>query len=104
MFDLLGIAEALKSKTTRYANGAQVLEHVIAGKGNEIGFGAITEIRLFEPKGVKYVGPLPEQVQNYTSYSAGVMTEAPEPERAREFVKYLASPASKATFFSAGIE
>jgi len=34
LFDLLGIGEQLKPKTTRYANGAQVLEHVIAGKGN----------------------------------------------------------------------
>jgi molybdate transport system substrate-binding protein len=104
MFDLLGIADALKAKTTRYANGAQVMEHVIAGKGNEVGFGAITEIRLMEPKGLKYVGPLPAQVQNYTSYAAGVMTEAPAPELARDFVKYLASPASKAMFFAAGIE
>jgi len=104
MFDLLGIGDSLKSKTTRYANGAQVMEHVIAGKGNEIGFGAITEIRLMEPKGLKYVGPLPAQIQNYTSYAAGVMTEAPAPEVARDFVKYLASPASKAAFFAAGIE
>ncbi len=104
MFDLLGIAEPLKRKTTRYANGAQVMEHVIAGNGNEIGFGAITEIRLMEPKGLKYVGPLPAQIQNYTSYAAGVMTEAPTPEVARDFVKYLASPASKATFYAAGIE
>jgi molybdate transport system substrate-binding protein len=104
MFDLLGMADSLKSKTTRYANGAQVMEHVIAGKGNEVGFGAITEIRLMEPKGLKYVGPLPAQIQNYTSYAAGVMTEAPAPEVARDFVKYLASPASKATFFAAGIE
>mgnify|MGYP001271573712 CR=1 FL=1 len=104
MFDLLGIGDSLKSKTTRYANGAQVMEHVIAGTGNEIGFGAITEIRLLEPKGLKYVGPLPAQIQNYTSYSAGVLTEAPAPEVAREFVKYLATPASKAIFFAAGIE
>lgn len=104
MFDLLGIADSLKAKTTRYANGAQVLEHVIAGKGNEVGFGAITEIRLFESRGLNYVGPLPAQIQNYTSYSAGVLSDAPTPEVARDFVKYLATPASKAAFFAAGIE
>jgi len=104
LFDLLGIGEQLKPKTTRYANGAQVLEHVIAGKGNEIGFAAITEIRLFEPKGLKYVGPLPAQVQNYTAYAAGVMTDAPTPDVAKEFVRFLGTPAAKAIFSSAGID
>jgi molybdate transport system substrate-binding protein len=104
LFDLLGLADQLKSKTTRYANGAQVLEHLIGGKGYEFGFGAITEIKLFEPKGLKLVGPLPEQVQNYTSYSAGVMTEAPTVDVAREFLRWLNTPTAKAIFFAAGIE
>jgi molybdate transport system substrate-binding protein len=104
LFDLLGIAEQLKTKTTRYAKSAQVLEHVIGGKGNEIGFGAITEIRQFEPKGLRLVGPLPEQVQNSTAYSAAVITDAPTVEIARDFVRYLGAPAAKATFAAAGID
>src|SRR5439155_9993697 len=104
LFDLLGIAEQLKTKTTRYVSSAQVLEHVIGGKGIEIGFGAITEIRQFEPKGLKLVGPLPEQVQNSTAYSAAVITEAPEAEVARDFVLYLGTPAAKAFFSAAGID
>jgi molybdate transport system substrate-binding protein len=102
LFDLMGIAEQLKAKTTRYANGAQVLEHVIGGKGNEIGFGAITEIRLFEPRGLRFVGPLPAQIQNYTTYAAGVMNDAQD--AATDFVRYLASPAAKQTFAAAGID
>jgi molybdate transport system substrate-binding protein len=104
LLDLLGIGEQLMRKTTRYANGAQVLEHVIAGQGNELGFGAITEIRLFEAKGLKYVGPLPAQVQNYTAYAAGVMSDAPTPDVAKEFVRFLGTPAAKAIFSSAGID
>ena len=104
LFDLLGIAEPLRMKTTRYANSAQVLEHVIGGKGIEIGFGTITEIRQFEPKGLRLVGPLPEQVQNSTAYSAAVLTEAPEVEIARDFVRYLGTPAAKAAFSAAGID
>ncbi|HZE12052.1 MAG TPA: substrate-binding domain-containing protein, partial [Burkholderiales bacterium] len=69
-----------------------------------IGFGTITEIRQFEPKGLKLVGPLPEQVQNSTAYSAAVITEAPEAEVARDFVHYIATPAAKAFFSAAGIE
>lgn len=104
LFDLLGIGEQLKPKTVRYANGAQVFEHLIGGKGNEIGFGAITEIKPFEAKGLKLVGPLPEQVQNSTAYAAGVITEAPTVDVAREFVRYLGTPFAKAAFAAAGIE
>jgi molybdate transport system substrate-binding protein len=104
LFDLLGIAEQLRTKTVRYANSAQVLEHIIGGKGNEIGFGAITEIRSFEAKGLKLVGPLPEQVQSSTPYSAAVMTEAPADEVARDFVRYLGTPAAKAILTAAGID
>jgi molybdate transport system substrate-binding protein len=101
LFDKMGIGEPLKPKTVRYANGAQVLEHVIKGKGNEIGFGAMTEIRLFEPKGVQLVGPLPAGVQNYTSYSAAVTGAS---DAARAFVRYLGTPAAKKDFAANGVE
>ena len=104
LFDLLGIGEELKPKTVRYANSAQVFEHVIGGRGSEIGFGAITEIKPFESKGLKLVGPLPEQVQNSIAYAAGVVTEAPSVDAAREFVRYLGTPSAKAAFAAAGIE
>lgn len=104
LFDLLGIGEQLRPRTTRYANGAQVFEHVIGGKGSEIGFGAITEVKPFESKGLKLVGPLPEQVQNSIAYAAGVMTDAPSVDVAREFVRYLGTPSAKATFAAAGVE
>jgi molybdate transport system substrate-binding protein len=104
LFDLLGIAEQLKTKTTRYANSAQVLEHIVGGKGIEIGFAAIPEIRQLEAKGLKLVGPLPEQVQSSVAYSAAVITDAPTVEIARDFVRYLGTPEAKATFAAAGIE
>jgi molybdate transport system substrate-binding protein len=104
LFKKMGIYDQILPKTTRYANGAQVLEHVIKGKGNEIGFGAITEIKLFEPKGLKLVGPLPADVQNYTSYAAAPTTAAPNAELARAFVRYLGGAESKALFVAAGVD
>jgi molybdate transport system substrate-binding protein len=104
LFGKMGILDQLKAKTTRYPDGASVMEHVIKGKGNEIGFGAITEIKMYEPKGLKMIGPLPADIQNYTSYEAVVMTGAPAVEPARAVLKLLASPAGKAPFVSAGVE
>lgn len=104
LFEKMGIADQLKSKTTRYANGAAVMEHVIKGKGNEIGFGAITEIRLYETKGLRLVGPLPAEVQNYTSYEAALMTGAASADAARTVLRYLLTPAAKAAFTAGGVE
>ena len=106
LFAGMSILEQIKPKSTRYANGASVLEHVIKGKGNEIGFGAITEIKLYEGKGLRYVGPLPAEIQNYTSYDAAMMTggTAATEDLAREVLKHMATPASKAIFVKAGVE
>jgi len=46
LFEKLGILDTIRPKTTRYPDGASVMEHVIRGSGREIGFGAITEIRM----------------------------------------------------------
>src|SRR5256886_16901520 len=98
------IYDKVQAKTTRYAYGAAVMEHVLKGKGREIGFGPVTEILQHREKGLKLVGPLPSEVQNYTSYSAAPMTAAASAELARAFLRYLGSPESKALFVWAGIE
>ena len=104
LFERLGIAEEIKARTTRYPNGERVMEHLIHGKGNEIGFGAITEIKLFEPKGLKLVGPLPTEVQNYTTYAAALMTGAPSPQAAKALLTFLGSAEAKQAFAAGGVE
>src|SRR5215469_6023432 len=104
LFERLGIAGDIKAKTTRYPNGERVMEHLIHGKGNEIGFGAITEIKLFEPKGLKLVGPLPAEVQNYTPYGAALMTGAPSPQAAKAFIAFLGTADAKQAFAAGGVE
>jgi molybdate transport system substrate-binding protein len=100
----MGIYDQIEPRTTRYADGASVMEHVLKGKGREIGFGAITEILLYKEKGLRFVGPIPPEVQNYTSYTAVPMTGSGNLEAARALVKFLGSPAGKKLFVAAGIE
>jgi molybdate transport system substrate-binding protein len=104
LFTKMGVLDQIKPKTTRYPDAGAVMEHVIKGKGNEIGFGPITEIRQYEAKGLKFIGPLPAEVQNYTSYDAAVMTGALSGEAAKAVLRQLATPAGKAAFVSAGVE
>jgi molybdate transport system substrate-binding protein len=100
----MGIYEKVEGKTTRYPDAAPVMEHLLKGKGKEFGFGPITEILLHSGKGLKLVGPLPPEVQNYTSYSASPMTAAANAEPAKAFVRYLGSAEAKALLVAAGVD
>lgn len=96
------IYSQIEPKTTRSADGASVLEHVIKGKGREIGFGAMTEILLYQGKGLKLVGPVPAEVQNYTAYTAAPLASGRQAELAQQFVAFLAGP-GKPLFVAAGV-
>lgn len=100
----MGVYEQIEGKTTRYADAGAVMEHVLKGKGREIGFGPVTEILMYREKGLRLVGPLPAEVQNYTSYAAAVATGSPNGVTAQDLVRYLGSPSGKALFAAAGIE
>jgi molybdate transport system substrate-binding protein len=98
----MGIYEQIESKTVRYP-GAGVMEHLLKGKGKEVGFGPITEILLFKDKGLRYVGPLPAEIQNYTAYVAVPMNAGSNKDVAAAFVRFLSGP-GKPFFVAAGID
>jgi molybdate transport system substrate-binding protein len=104
LFERLGISAQLKAKTSRYADFAAVRDHIRKGRGNEIGLGATTVIIESATKGLKFVGPLPAEIQNYTTYAAIVMADSPVRETAATLFRYLSSLNAKAIFTSAGIE
>ena len=93
----------VESKTTRYPDGAAVMEHVIRGTGNEIGFGAITEILLYQGKGLTFVGPVPAEVQNYTAYTAAPLASGTQQALAQQLVAFLSGPVGKPLFVAAGV-
>jgi molybdate transport system substrate-binding protein len=103
LFDRLGINAQLKAKTTRYADFAAVRDHVSRGKANEIGLGATTVIIESASKGLQFVGPLPEEIQNYTTYAAIVVATSPVRETAMALLRHLTSPAAKTIFTAAGV-
>jgi molybdate transport system substrate-binding protein len=101
MIESLGIAEQIADRTTQYANGGQVIAHVLEGEGTDLGFAPLTEVRANAPNGLAMVA-LPEAVQNYTSYNAVAATNAPE--SAREFIRYLTTPGARETFAATGVD
>jgi molybdate transport system substrate-binding protein len=104
LFDRLGLASELKAKSTRYPDFAAVLDHVSRGSGREIGVGATTVITENESSGVKLVGPLPQEIQNYTTYVAAMVAAGNAKANAQHFVRYLSSPQARSILAAAGIE
>jgi molybdate transport system substrate-binding protein len=104
LFDRLGIGGQLKTKTTRYPDFAAVRDHVSKGNGNEIGLGATTVIIESQSKGLKFVGPLPAEIQNYTAYAATVIPDSASRDGALKLIRYLTTPAARTVFTAAGIE
>jgi len=104
LFERLGIAGALGAKISRQDDGAGVMKYLLSRRGRDIGFGAITEILVFRDQGVRLVGPLPAEIQNYTRYDAAIMAAAGNRAGARAFVEYLASTQGRSLLTGCGIE
>jgi molybdate transport system substrate-binding protein len=104
LFDRLAIAQQLKNKTVRYPDAAAVLDHIRQGKGYDIGLGATTVIIEAQNKGLKFVGPLPGEIQNYTAYAATAVTAPTASDGAREFIRFFNEPVAKQALAAAGIQ
>jgi molybdate transport system substrate-binding protein len=100
----MGVYEQIESKSSRYTTGAEVMEHLLKGKGREVGFGPVTEILQHKEQGLRLVGPLPPEIQNYTAYAAAPMSAGPNKAVAQEFTRFLGGPIGKPLFVAAGIE
>lgn len=101
VLERLNLAEPLRARVVRLPPAA-VFERVIQGKGNDIGVGTIPLINA--TKGLRFIGPLPAEVQSYIVYVAAPMSSAPSPEAGREFIAFLGSPAAKSLFAANGVD
>ena len=98
VLERLGIAEAVKAKTT-LGEGGYVVAPV--GRGEiELGILQITEI--LPVPGVKLVGPLPPELQSETLYQGAVMATSSRKTEARDFLAFIRSPDIRKMFASKG--
>jgi molybdate transport system substrate-binding protein len=88
VLERLGIADEMKSKIVMPDPGTPVGEVVAKGEA-EIGVQQISE--LLPVAGIEVVGPLPPTLQKITTFSAGTLAAAKEPEAAETLVKFLAA-------------
>ena len=104
MLRKIGVYDQIEKKTTRYASAGEVMDHLLKGKGREIGFAPMTEIMLYKDKGLRFVGPLPTEVQQYNAYVASPMRSAANAQAATALVRFLNTPAAKAALAGGGVE
>jgi len=100
LLDKLGIADAVKPKA-KLKQGGYVADLVKSGEA-EMGVQQISEI--IPVKEVTLVGPLPAEVQNYTTYAAGLGASAKESGAAKALIKALSGPAAAAVLKEKGME
>jgi molybdate transport system substrate-binding protein len=100
MFEKLGIADAMKDKAKKIP--ATPVAEIVAHGEAEIGFQQISELKPVA--GIDIVGPLPDDLQKVTVFSAGIATVSKEPEAGRALIKFLSSPAARETIVNSGLE
>lgn len=99
----LGIADQVASRFHAFPNGATAMRELSrASVPGLVGCTQITEIK-YTP-GVILVGALPPGFELSTVYSAAVGGAPREPDLAREFVRRLSAPATRALREAAGFE
>ena len=96
----LGIAEVMRSKIVLGGSG-RVAEFVARGEA-ELAVQQIPE--LLPVGGVDFAGPLPDELQLYTVFSAGVGAACKVTDVANDFIDALTAPASAALFRAKGLE
>ena len=86
----LGILDQVQSKV-RYLEGTPVAEFVAKG---EVEIGMQQSNAIVPVAGAEYVGPLPGDLQEFLYFSVGLLTISKQPEAARAFMAFMASPAA----------
>ena len=100
MFDKLGIKEAMKDKARKIP--ATPVGEIVARGDAEIGFQQISELRPVE--GIDIVGPLPDELQKITVFSAGIAGVSREPDAGKALINFLASPAARPEIVRSGMD
>jgi molybdate transport system substrate-binding protein len=100
LIEKLGIADQVRAKA-KLKQGGYVAE-LIADGSAELGIHQISEI--VPVKGVVLVGPLPTEIQNTTTYAAGIVATSANKAAAAALIKALSGPAAAQVLRSKGMD
>lgn len=101
LFERWGISEAIKSRVVQTPPGHPVGEAVARGEA-EIGFQQESE--LLPIAGITFLGPLPPDIQEVTTFAGGIHTGAANVEAAKSWIQFITSAAAIAAIRKSGME
>jgi len=102
VLERLGLSEELAPRVHTFPNGATAMRELADIGTGGIGCTQITEI-MYTP-GITLVGPLPDEFELATVYTAAVALRAAQPVLAQRFIDLLAGPATRAMRADGGFE
>ena len=100
MFKKLGIEDQVKGKARMIP--AEPVGAVVARGDAQIGFQQISELKPIT--GITLVGPVPAPLQQYTVFSAGVLTASTEKEAALSLIHFFGTPGAATAIANSGME
>jgi molybdate transport system substrate-binding protein len=102
VFERLGISEQVAAKTRLAAGGPNGRVSVLVSSGEaEIGLQQVSE--LMTNPDVDVIGTLPPELQQITTYAAGITADAKESLAGRALIGFLASPAATTLYKTKGL-
>jgi molybdate transport system substrate-binding protein len=105
LMEKLGLTAELGPRIVVVDTGAAIMEYVAAHPPAAVGLAQISEVMVMIDKGcaVKLAAPLPDEIQNITSYDAAAHAASKSSSAARELAGRLTSDAAKKVFAATGI-
>lgn len=101
VIEQLGLTEQLRPKL-RLAAGGDITEVTLSLGPTALGITQISEIA--DKPQAQLAGPLPEELQNYTVFVAGVPANTPQSDGATALLKFLRNPKAIAVIKAKGME
>lgn len=105
LMEKLGLDKELGAKIVVVDTGGAVMKTVAEKGPGAVGLAQISEVMVMIDKGcaVKLAAPLPDDIQNVTSYDAAAVASSASPDAARRLARDLTSDAAKKVFAATGI-
>lgn len=102
VFAAMGLAEIVERKAVYGMGGpANLIGNFLLRGEADLGFQQMSELIAVE--GVDVLGPLPPQVQLFTTFSAGITTQAHNPKGARQWIACLCRSQARQAIEAAGM-
>ena len=106
LLEKLGLTAQLGDRIVVVNSGAAIITTVAQRGPGAIGMGQISEIMVMIDKGcaAKFVAPLPDAIQNVSTYYAAATAASALPAAAKELARALTADTAKQIFAATGID